>query len=60
MTGTWWRVKTAYGDSEFLVLIVNERIAASTFAHLAGVGTRWADARKSLEAALCVCTMEGT
>ena len=56
---TWWRVKPPEYP-EFLVLVVNGRVAARTSGQgfECVVGALWADARKALDARGYKCTME--
>lgn len=59
MGGQWWRVKPPI-DSEFLVLVVNDRVAVLTRDYgLFEIGDQWEyDARRRLSVADFTCTME--
>lgn len=56
----WWCVKPPL-DSEYFVLVVNDRVAVYTRDYgLFTCGDRWRDARKRLEDAQFTCVMEAS
>lgn len=60
MGGQWWRVKPPI-DSEFLVLVVNDRVAVLTRDYgLFEIGDRWGSTRWTLENAQFVCVVEAS